>query len=190
MGFVALQSLSVEPDSQQQAGRIFDRLERNFGHGTVFEDVDTRPLGEHFPDKVKAAITECGVFVDLIGEYWLDIRDADGNRRLDDAGDYFRLEIEEALRQRVKTVPVLLDGASIPTNDGLPPTLRAPATIYAPRVRPDPDFKNDASLLLRIVEDKRPGQNSPSRIEPGNRELVGRYGPDGYEVPRGHGQIA
>ena len=54
---------------------------------------------------------------------WLGARDAAGRRRLDDPGDFVRLEIELALAARVAVVPVLVEGAAMPSAADLPPSL-------------------------------------------------------------------
>ena len=59
---------------------------------------------------------------------WLEAAGADG-RRLDDPGDFVRLEIEAALTRGVRVIPVLVDAAWMPRPDQLPACLtRSPAT--------------------------------------------------------------
>lgn len=60
----------------------------------------------------------------VIGKGWVDARDAAGRRRLDDPGDFVRLEVESALRRDIRVVPVLVDGASLPEAEELPETMR------------------------------------------------------------------
>ncbi len=138
-------------DSQHQAGRIYDRLAAKFGEGNVFFDVDAIPFAVKFPERIQTAIAECDVLLALIGEHWLDAHDNIGNRRLENPDDYVRLEIEEALRQGVATVPVLLDRASMPSKDDLPPACRVLADVNAPPVRAGSDFKHDVDRLLESI---------------------------------------
>ncbi len=59
----------------------------------------------------------------IVGPPWLDARDAEGRRRLDDRADFVRLEIELALAARLPVVPVLVEGATMPAALDLPPAL-------------------------------------------------------------------
>jgi hypothetical protein len=98
-------------DSAGQAGRIQDRLEREFGRDLLFMDVDAIPLGMNFVKVLHEEVAKCGVLLAVIGPNWLDLRDEDGNRRLDDPDDFVRLEIAAALQRDIPVIPILLDGA-------------------------------------------------------------------------------
>jgi hypothetical protein len=77
-------------DSAANAGRIQDRLEREFGRNLLFMDVDAVPLGMNFVKVLHEEVAKCEVLLALIGPNWLNARNEDGNRRLDDATDYVR----------------------------------------------------------------------------------------------------
>ena len=81
-------------DTPHVAGRLFDRLEARFGTGNVFMDVDSIPLGVDFRAHLDEAVGRCDVLLAVIGDSWLESRD--GERRLDDASDFVRIEIESA----------------------------------------------------------------------------------------------
>jgi uncharacterized membrane protein YhaH (DUF805 family) len=68
-------------------------------------------------------VSRCGAFIAVIGPGWLNARNADGHRRLDDASDFVRVEIESALKRDIRVIPVLVDGASMPRASELPPSL-------------------------------------------------------------------
>src|SRR3990170_9126453 len=107
-------------DSAGHAGRLYDALVSRFGQESVFMDVDEIGPGADFADVIEDAVGRCDVLVALIGKTWLTTRNADGSRRLDDARDVVRLEIETALGQAVRVIPVLVQGAVPPTADELP----------------------------------------------------------------------
>ena len=73
-------------DTQDTAGRIYDRLVRAFGEKAVFKDVDNLPIGSDFGAHILGLLPRCRVFLALIGPDWLDAKDETGHRRLDDAG--------------------------------------------------------------------------------------------------------
>src|SRR5260370_6698472 len=99
-------------DSATICGRLFDSLERYFGTGAVFKDMDSIPLGVSFPQYISSVLDKCGVTLVVIGHRWLDVTGPDGRRRLDDPGDLARIEGETALRRPGMVVlPVLVAGA-------------------------------------------------------------------------------
>ena len=80
-------------DSAAYAGRLYDRLVSHFGRGHVFMDIDQIEPGEVFDQVIKDKLAAVQVAVVLIGERWLDIADASGQRRLDNSADWVRVEI-------------------------------------------------------------------------------------------------
>jgi hypothetical protein len=115
-------------DSAAIAGRIRDRLAKEFGDSRVFMDVDTIPLGSDFPKVLSDEVNKCKVLLVVIGKHWLEARDADGNRRLDSENDFVRIEIATALQRGIPVIPILVDGAKIPQADELPEDLKGLAT--------------------------------------------------------------
>jgi hypothetical protein len=125
-------------DSLATAGRIHDRLVKEFGRQRVFVDVDGIDHGQDFLEAIEAKIASCRVVLAVIGPKWVDVRDAEGRRRLDQSDDIVTQEIAMALAPKTITViPVLVDGAQMPAGDALPPALKAlargrPWSRYAP----------------------------------------------------------
>ena len=88
----------------------------------------------------------------LIGEEWLTITDADGRRRLDDPHDFVRLEIEAALARNVRVIPILVDGARMPTAEELPNSLARLARRQALELSPA-RFDFDTGRLLKVLDE-------------------------------------
>jgi hypothetical protein len=82
------------------AGRLYEVLVEHFPPEQVFKDVDNIEPGEDFVERITAAVESCDVLLALIGPQWLTITNKKGQCRLDDPGDYVRLEIETALTGR------------------------------------------------------------------------------------------
>ena len=95
------------------AGRLYDGLVEHFGAERVFMDVTMEP-GVDFAETIQAAVGSCGALVALIGEEWLTVTDARGQRRIDDPADVHRMEIEAALDRRVRLIPTLVQDARMP----------------------------------------------------------------------------
>lgn len=94
----------------------------------------------------------------LIGGRWLTLADGDGRRRLDEAGDFVRLEIETALEHGKHVIPVLLDEAVMPKPDELPASMAALARRQALKLsddRYDSDFDRLCSTIDVVLERDR-----------------------------------
>jgi hypothetical protein len=139
-------------DSAYISDRINERLTQRFGRQTVFKDVDSIPLGQDFRKHLREAVGGCDVLLAVIGKEWLAVDRQTGARRIDDPRDHLRIEVESALERDIPVIPVLVQGAAVPTEAELPETLRALAYRNAQPVRPDPDFNNDMDRLLRGIE--------------------------------------
>ena len=146
-------------DSQNVTDRIYDRLVTAFGRDNVFKDVDSIGLGENFRDKIKTAIDRSEVALVVIGKSWLQVRDTSGRRRLENDDDPVRLEIEHSLARGLRLIPLIVDGAAVPSQEELPASLRDLANLNGAAVRPDPDFHHDMEKLITslggVLPDKR-----------------------------------
>lgn len=134
-------------DTSDITGRIFDHLRDRYGQDSLFKDVDSIPLGADFRSVIDQAVGECSVLLAVIGDDWLLLQDAAGNRRIDLENDFVRAEIEFALKRKIPVIPVLVEGQPMPEEKDLPPSLQELAFRNAINVRPDPDFKNDMNRL-------------------------------------------
>ncbi len=57
-------------DSAGVAGRIYDRLRDHFGRDAVFFDVDSVPYGVDFQEHIESVLSQCDVFLPVIGPHW------------------------------------------------------------------------------------------------------------------------
>jgi hypothetical protein len=133
------------------AGWLYDRLADHYGDGQVFKDVDSIELGDDFVEVITRAVGSCDVLLALIGDQWLTITDKHGRRRLDDPHDFVRLEIEAALARNVRVIPILVDGARMPTAEELPDSLDRLMRRQALELSPV-RFDSDTSRLLKVLD--------------------------------------
>src|SRR5262245_54199846 len=110
-------------DSAATAGRIFDRLAGHYGDDAVFMDVDKIPFGTDFREHIRKVLAGGDILLAVIGPNWLG-KSADGKSRVMDEADPVRVEIETALRQKTRIIPILVEGASMPGVADLPDGLR------------------------------------------------------------------
>jgi hypothetical protein len=138
-------------DSAGHAGRVHDRLEREFDRDLLFMDVDAVPLGVNFVKVLSEEVAKCDVLLAVIGPNWLNARDEDGNRRLDNPHDFVRIEIGAALQRNIPVIPILLDGAKVPKPSQLPKELEELSLRNGLDVR-HVSFHNDIDKLVRSLQ--------------------------------------
>jgi hypothetical protein len=137
-------------DAQGEAGRLFDDLANHFGEHSVFMDVAAIEAGRDFRKAIEEGVTKCGVLLVLIGTAWLDAKDEGGARRLDDPGDFVRIETASALKRDIPVIPVLVRGSKMPSAERLPEELRELAfrnCIELTHAR----WKSDVQLLISAL---------------------------------------
>lgn len=138
---------------------MFDDLVQHFDEQTVFMDVSAIEAGRDFRKAIEEGVTQCGVLLVVIGPDWLNAKDERGARRLDDAGDFVRIETASALRRDIPVIPVLVRAARMPTAEQLPDDLKDLAyrnCIELTHARWKSDVKLLTESLRRLVGS--PGQ--------------------------------
>jgi TIR domain len=148
-------------DAGAMARRLYDALCARFGPASVFIDVETIEVGADFADVIDAKVGFCDGLIAVIGATWSAAVDAAGRRRLDDPADWVRLEIAAALRRGIKVVPVLVDGAPMPSPRELPEPLAPLARHQAFNLR-SARFEEDAARLGAALERLGAGRNAVS----------------------------
>ena len=147
-------------DSQAAAGRLYDQLLRYFGRDQLFMDVDAMEPGTDFVNRLDQEVGNCSAFIAVIGPAWVNAAGSDGRRRLDNPGDYVRVEIESALKRDIRVIPVLVDGASMPQPSDLPPSLQPLARRHAVEVAHH-RFASDCDTLAQSIERAIRGPTPP-----------------------------
>lgn len=149
-------------DSEAITGRIGDRLAEHFGEKNVYRDVESIPVGVDFVTHLESAIAACKVFVVVIGPDWV-------SDRLTEPEDFVRLEIETALRRRIPIVPVLVEGAMMPTKAVLPESLRPMVRLQGVRVDAGSEFGLQMTGLLSDIENVMPPTSTAPPTFPARR---------------------
>ena len=139
-------------DSAATAGRIFDRLAGHYGDDAVFMDVDKIPFGTDFREHIRKVLAGGDILLAVIGPNWLG-KSADGKSRVMDEADPVRVEIEAALRQKTRIIPVLVEGASMPGVADLPDGLRDLAYLNAAPLDVGRDFRAHMDRLIRSIDE-------------------------------------
>jgi beta-lactam-binding protein with PASTA domain len=130
---------------------LYDKLSDHFGANRIFMDLDSIAAGDDFVKVITNSVASCRVLIILIGKDWAGALDAEGRRRLDDRGDFVRLEIESALKHGVRVIPLLIEGATMPPHAELPGTL-APIVYRQALTLTATHRRYDAENLVKAVE--------------------------------------
>jgi tetratricopeptide (TPR) repeat protein len=144
-------------DSISTAGRLHDRLSQTFGRKNIFMDVDHIPAGVDFVAHLNSQVAACNIILVVIGPHWLEAKDENGGRRLDNPDDFVAIEIATALSRNIRVIPILVDGARMPKAGELPDSLKALARRQAVEVR-QLHFGRDAEALVERVNEALGGE--------------------------------
>lgn len=139
-------------DSVGHAGWLHDRLALAFSHNDVFIDFHTIKPGENFTEKIRVEVQKADVVLAVIGKTWLTLADGDGRRRLDDPDDFVRLEISSAINNNTIVIPVLVNGATMPSVRALPQELAKLASLNAIKISNE-HFAQDISKLVVAIKE-------------------------------------
>jgi hypothetical protein len=160
-------------DSRGSAGRLYDDLEERFGKDVVFRDLDAIEPGAEYSEVIDSAIARCDALIAVIGNQWLEIRDSEGRRRLDNPDDLVRLEIASALARDKLVLPVLVEDAVMPSATDLPPDLAPLAGRNALSMSDDRwefDLDRLGDRLERVVAPKRAKRAAPPATRTSKRK--------------------
>ena len=133
-------------DSPDTVKLIHERLKRRLPRWEIFYDHESIPLGDQFPERLRAKVGSATVVLVIIGPKWLEIL----QERKSSAVDHVRAEVRLALELARSVVPVLVGHARMPTDAdlagfaGLQPLLQRNGRP----VRPDPDFDGDLEPII------------------------------------------
>jgi hypothetical protein len=147
-------------DSAGFAGRLADALEAEFGADSVFRDVDDIRPGEDFIHAIESHLREVGAVLVMIGPHWL-AAGPDGQRRLDDADDFVRQEIQAALDSGKPLIPLLVGGAAMPPAADLPEVIAGLSRRQAV-VLSDSNWRSDVERLVASLRPLLPDQGGAS----------------------------
>ena len=138
-------------DAAGFARSLYEHLDQEFRQGQVFMDVEAlREPGVDFVKEIERSLSRCAVMLVLIGKGWHSSADAAGRRRLDQPDDFVRLEIAAALKRDVRVMPVLLNGATMPSAEELPADLQPLGRRQAIALTHD-DWAHDVSRLVESI---------------------------------------
>jgi hypothetical protein len=137
-------------DSPDTVKLIHERLKRRLPRWEIFYDHEGIPLGEQFPERLRAQVASAAVVLVIIGPKWMDIL----RSRKEATIDHVRAEVRHALEAAVSVVPVLVGHAIMATEGDLAEfaDLQPLLKRNGRPVRPDPDFEGDLEPIIAYLK--------------------------------------
>lgn len=137
-------------DSAGHTGRLTDDLSKQLDGQALFRDIEAIEAGVDFVQALERAVTACNVMLVIIGPNWANAAMADGKKRLFQAGDFVRMEIEAALGRDIRVIPVLVGDAEMPGPADIPDTMSTLLRRNAYSIS-DRRWQYDVSQLVDIL---------------------------------------
>jgi Caspase domain/TIR domain len=153
-------------DAPGVAGRLGDRLSKTFSHREIFMDVDAMKPGLDFVKQLDEQVSKCNVLLAVIGPSWLNAADEKGRRKLELPRDYVRIELASALKREIPVIPLLVNGAVMPSEDDLPDDLKSLANRHALELR-HTRFAADSETIVKALNVILPRRTKWRRIAAG-----------------------
>lgn len=188
-------------DSRWPTLSLYNLLAQVFPREQLFMDVEgyIRP-GNDFVEVLEEQVSACEVMIVVMGPQWLSLVGEDGRPLIGDVRDFVHIEIATALARKIRVIPVLVDGASMPKEAALPEPLKALTRRQAIRLNHD-RFSADGQGLVKALQEslgtKRVSDTQPSYrlIDPARlvrpssgrsfRDGDGSWVPEIVVVPKG-----
>jgi len=152
-------------DTGTAADRLFNDLGKALGKNQVFLDFRSLMAGSNFAVQLANTIGSCDAVLVLIGPDW---KKALSERRSGE--DYVLLEIQQALEAGIRTIPVLIAGARMPQENGLPDRLKPLASLQALEIT---QTRWDHDVKLLIAELKARWKGKTEKVAAGAGVVLG-----------------
>lgn len=111
-------------DAAGEAGRLADSLKEYFSEDQIFMDIDKLGPGEDFADTISKSLESCDIMLAIIGADWSGYNAITHESRINQPQDWVKVEISKALERKIRVVPILVNGATLPEASKLPADLQ------------------------------------------------------------------
>jgi hypothetical protein len=141
-------------DEENVPALLEHELSRRFETGVFFRASKSIPAGNDYEQALVTAVRRSTAVLAVIGPRWLEVRDEQQRRKIDNRSDWTRREILAAFENHVRVIPVLVGTARPLAAKDLPPALSELAVCQYVRLRSrdlEPDLDHLAAQLIRLV---------------------------------------
>lgn len=111
-------------DTQLATGRLTDALKQYIDEGRIFMDIDKIEPGYDFTQVISKYLDSSEIMLAIIGPDWMAHNPEKNSYRIHDPNDWVRKEVASALKRNIRVIPVLIDGAEMPSDEQLPDDLK------------------------------------------------------------------
>ena len=117
-----------------------------------FLDITDPDPEAHVPTRIRSAISNAPVLLVLIGRHWLGrLTEGPDRLRINQKDDFVRMEIAEALENKVPLVLILMAGARIPKKGNLPENIRALLSAENVLELSDTHFDTEVDAIVKAI---------------------------------------
>ena len=113
-------------------------------------DIDSLKAGDLFANKIDENLQNCVAMLVMMGHSWASLTDEQGARRIDNPGDYPRMEVAAALKRGIRVIPVLVGNTPLPKREELPSEIAGLVDRQVLRLSRE-DFDADIERLMSSV---------------------------------------
>lgn len=136
-------------DAGGWAGSIYQRLKDDYGPGIVFKDEEETRTATDWPPRLARLVKSCNAVVLIIGPGWKDSRVI---AKLNDPINWVHREIVTAIEADKPIFPVVIEGASVPT-EGIPNKIVQALNRHHFRFRTNSNlWSDDLARLCKDIE--------------------------------------
>lgn len=133
------------------SGRLRDFLTHYFKVQDIFFDISNIKSGQNFERILYEVFSKCNILLIVIGRDWL--KDRGGNIYFENSEDWVKKEIVSVLeRSNTLIVPILVDGAQMPSLNELPKELRPLLGLTFMKISNDTFYQNTINLVDRLKQ--------------------------------------
>jgi hypothetical protein len=140
-------------DADDAAQAVLERMRRRFGSSQIALVGDgSAQVRGGASDQAHGLMAGCWAVLALIGPHWVGSAGADGSRLLDDPSDGVRRLLATALASKeILVIPVLVNGAEMPSAVDLPADVQGLAFRNAAPARPGALFLSDTERVIQAI---------------------------------------
>ena len=139
-------------DSSGYVNHLQETLATRYAEAEIFRDIRTLKAGDDFAEVIKTEIGSCDVVLVVIAKSWVS---SIKQKQAEGKVDYVRYEVAAALNARpsLVVVPVLVQGASFPSEHDLPADLQKLVKLTA-SILSDRWWPQDVGRLVQDLDAK------------------------------------
>jgi len=137
-------------DSEDITGRLYDSLSNHMDKDKLFMDLYKIHGGADFPEQLRNSIASAQAMTVVIGPKWLTIMH-EGSPRIQDPNDFVHQEVAQGLQSGIRVFPILVGGATMPSDADLPAALKKLAILHTDEIS-NARWYDDVNRLVKELE--------------------------------------